>query len=131
MSCKLIVIMGLIVLSCLPMHSIHTGGREGGDKDRHRWELLLSMWDDFMENDKRTNPHPHHSTLFPKPPYWQNCSEKAAHDKALDMRGSDGSLPPWSLWKGNLVDVEEDSLRSRFDYIDLEDSRISTRPPWV
>jgi hypothetical protein len=68
---------------------------------------------------------------YPRPPYWQNCSERSAHDEAMDSRGGDGSPPAWSLWRGNLRDLEEDSVRDKYDRGGSGAEDEGPRPPWV
>lgn len=104
---------------------IRASASKNEDCQDSRLKLLLSIWDDFVNNE--TSP----SHWFPRPPYWQNCSEKITQYQLLDSRNIDGSLPSWSLWNGNLRDLEEDATRNRYDHVNLTDPRTSPRPPWV
>ncbi|PKA60581.1 hypothetical protein AXF42_Ash019474 [Apostasia shenzhenica] len=75
-----------------------------GDIDRST--LLYSAWSSPLAELSNSNGESFSSGLktisVPRPPHLENCKTSVDINKNLDKRGQNGSLPPWTLWKGNL-----------------------------
>ncbi|KAL0918459.1 hypothetical protein M5K25_010468 [Dendrobium thyrsiflorum] len=96
--------------------------------------LLYSAWTAVLDDSKDSygeffDRGPNRTSL-PRPPYMEDCKMNVEINKILDMRGENGSLPRWSLWKGKLglelfrvaFPSEEQKLQAAFQ---------NASPPWV
>lgn len=97
------------------------------------WEasnmLLLKSFDDSLRKSFNISP-----SEVPRAPHLENCHEHFLINERLDAWGEHGTLPFWTLWKGQRFGLHMDNIFNTYEEDNTSKKNVSTQslyPPWV
>ncbi|XP_020582744.1 uncharacterized protein LOC110026204 isoform X2 [Phalaenopsis equestris] len=120
--------------------SVNLANFEGTEQSSYvkKGALLYSAWNAKLDESKDSYGEllkkGLNITSVPKPPYAENCKMKVEINKFFDIRGENGSLPQWSLWKGKLgLELAKLAFPSEEQKLQFGRKRAfqNANPPWV
>ncbi|XP_042516312.1 uncharacterized protein LOC122090704 isoform X2 [Macadamia integrifolia] len=112
--------------------------RSDGLSDDAKVSLLYSAWTNLI-NESLDGKEEFSSVLglsrssVPKAPHLENCKLSTQLNEKLDKRGENGSLLPWTNWKGWLSRalLHPLSAEGKQGHFDHRAQQGSAYPPWI